>query len=318
MKKFLRNIFFGNIPVTEYSTVTVEGDIHERVYLDAGGAVKDISTIHWLLCLNPLVFGIWFVKKEDIVSPDDRKAYSMYFKDSEKEADTVAVLKLDYFDKIEEQDGTLLLLKLSDTSIHHINAIRTRLIFHKYYKKPEQDFKRLKSYAAAYSYPRRVRIISFKEGSWYNIFPMDLVGDIPLSRRYVFGLRHSNVTLARIIETKKMVVSEVPHQYKDVIYQLGKHHREPLSGASLPFGLIQSEIYDFPIPAFANSYKEIRILKTMNLGSHMLLWGEEINEKYISEPHGHLFHIHFLHYLHQKKKGLAYALANQNPPVTGK
>ena len=41
----------------------------------------------------------------------------------------------------------------------------------------------------------------------------------------------------------------------------------------------------------------------MNLGSHMLLWGEEINEKYLSEPHGHLFHIHFLHYLHQSKEG---------------
>ena len=57
---------------------------------------------------------------------------------------------------------------------------------------------------------------------------MDLVGDIPPSSRYVFGLRHTNVTLARIIEAKKLVVSEIPYEYKEIIYQLGKHHREPL------------------------------------------------------------------------------------------
>ena len=95
---------------------------------------------------------------------------------------------------------------------------------------------------------------------------------------------------------------------KTIIYQLGKHHREPLSETVLPFETIPSEIFGFPIPAWANRYKEIRIVSTMNLGSHMLLWGEEINEKYLSESHGHLFHIHFLHYLHQKSKGLDYRL----------
>ncbi len=307
MKKFLRNILVGDIPISEYSTVRVEGMINERVWLSVGGSLIDISTTHWLLCLNPVVFGIWFAK-DDIKHFDNQGEYRMYFKDSEKNAATVAVLKLDFFSKIGENDGTLFLLKLAEATIRHLNYIRTRLIFYRYYRKPEQDFRKLKSYSAAYSYPRRVRIISFKEGSWFNIFPMDLVGDIPHSRRYVFGLRHTNVTLARMIETKKMAVSEVPFEYKDVIYQLGKHHREPLSEGSLPFSILQSEIYDFPIPEWADSYKEIRIVDTMNLGSHMLLWGEEINEKILHVPRQHLFHIHFLHYLHQKRKGLHYPL----------
>jgi hypothetical protein len=202
----------------------------------------------------------------------------------------------------------LLLLKLTKTRIHHINFIKTRLLYYRHYKKKEQDLNKLRSYAAAYSYPRKVRLISFKEGDYYNIFPMDLVGDIPQTKRYVFGLRHSNVTLARIIETKKLAVSEVPFEYKDIIYQWGKHHSGPLSATIPPFGFIQSETFDFPIPAWANSYKEIRIINTMNLGSHMLLWGEEINEKFLNDPHGHLYHIHFLHYLHLKRKGLAYPL----------
>ena len=89
------------------------------------------------------------------------------------------------------------------------------LLYYKYYKKPEQDYKKLKSYSAAYSYPRRVRVVSFREADWFNIFPMDLVGDIPSSTRYVFGLRHTNVTLGRIMETKKICVSEIPYEYKD-------------------------------------------------------------------------------------------------------
>ena len=187
-------------------------------------------------------------------------------------------------------------------------CIKSLLLYYKYYKKPEQDYKKLKSYSAAYSYPRRVRLVSFREAEWFNIFPMDLVGDIPSSTRYVFGLRHSNVTLGRIMEAKKICVSEIPYEYKDIVYQLGKHHREPLSESVLPFEIVTSEIFGFPVPVWANRYKEIRIVSTMNLGSHMLLWGEEINEKYLSEPHGHLFHIHFLHYIHQRAIGLDYRI----------
>lgn len=306
MKKFIRDKLFGDVPVTEYCKVTVDGEIQERVFLNTGNKGFDVSATHWLLCLDPVVFGIWFERKHEIISFNRSVEYSMHFMDSSVHAGTVAVLKLDLLNAIEEQDGTLVLLRLRDASMHHISFIKTRLIYLKYYKKPEQNFYKLKSYAAAYSYPRRVRLVSFKEGEWYNIFPMDLVGDIPSSRRYVFGLRHSNVTLGRIIETKKLSVAEVPYEYKDIIYQLGKHHREPLSESVSPFEIVPSEFFGFPIPVWANSYKEIHIVSTMNLGSHMLIWGEEVNEKYLNEPHGYLFHIHFLHYLHQKKRGLIY------------
>ena len=77
------------------------------------------------------------------------------------------------------------------------------------------------------------------------------------------------------------MVSEVPFDYKEIIYQLGKHHRKPLSETRVPFGMIQSEIFGFPLPEWVNSYKEIRIADHLNLGSHMLLWGEVLNEKYL-------------------------------------
>ena len=117
----------------------------------------------------------------------------------------------------------MLLLKLKSSKIYHANWITTHLLYSRYYKKPSLSFDKLKSFVAAYSYPRKVRIISFKEDDYFNIFPMDLVGDISQNNYYVFGLRHTNITLSKIIETKEIVVSEVPFEYKDTIYSLGKH-----------------------------------------------------------------------------------------------
>ena len=308
MKKAIRKILFGDTPVSEYVTLTVKDRINEKVFIETGSGCFDMSAAHWLLCLDPVVFGFWVTTKEDIIAFEKKRGYKMYFKDSESENKTIAVATLEYFDKIEETDGILFLLKQIKTTIQHINFFKTRILFHWYYKKPGQNFIQLKSYAAAYSYPRRVRVISFKEGDYYNIFPMDLVGDIQPGKHYVFGLRHTNVTLARIIATKKIVVAEVPFEYKDIIYKLGKHHTGAPLVAELGFDIIQSERFNFPVPAWANSYKEIAIVKTINLGSHMLLWGEEVNEIKCTEATGHLYHIHFLHYLHQKSRGLAYTI----------
>jgi hypothetical protein len=139
---------------------------------------------------------------------------------------------------------------------------------------------------------------------------MDLQGEMPGTNKYVFGLRHTNITLSRIIDTKKLVVSECSSENKDAIYELGKHHGStPPSIDSLPFTLKPTHHYGFYVPGWVDGYKEIRILKTMNLGSHMLLWGESDDIHGLPDPSGHLFHIHFLLYLLQRKTGHDYPLA---------
>jgi hypothetical protein len=308
MKGLIRNILFGDTPVSEYCTITVEGEIREKVYFITEKDSRDVSQMHWLLCLNPIVFGIWYNRSKGLIPPGKDSFCELRFTDGSDKSQTLALADLVVRDSIEAADGKLVLVELRKTSIHHVSFIKSLLLYYKYYKKPEQNYDKLKAYSTAYSFPRRVRVVSFREGDWFNIFPMDLVGDIPSGKNYVFGLRHSNVTLNRIIEKGKICVSEVPYDYKKVIYQLGKHHKEALSEGGLSFKINTSEAFGFPIPEWACRYKEIRILKNMNLGSHMLLWGEEFNEKYIRESKGHLYHIHFLHYLHLKEKGLQYPL----------
>ena len=314
MKGFLRKILLGDTDITEYSTITIKGEIKERVFLEADQFIANVSSNHWVLCLEPIVFGIWLEKGNEI-APGKSDKFRLYFTHSsvgnarEAKQNAVAISTLDYFDKIDDAGGTLYLLRVKSSKIRHVNALKILILFLKYYKKPKLSFEKYKSLVAAYSYPRRVRIVSFLQENYFNIFPMDLMGVVPGAGRQVFGLRHTNVTLSKIVEAKRLVVSEVPYMYKEIIYELGKHHgSNPPSKESLPFEISQTENFGFPFPQWANSYKEIEILQTKNLGSHMLLWGKILNEKELSAPAENLYHIHFLLFYHQKLKGSAYPL----------
>ena len=106
---------------------------------------------------------------------------------------------------------------------------------------------------------------------------------------------------------ESIMEKDMAFDHKEIIYQLGKHHSGgPPSIESLPFNVVQTEQFDFYIPDWAQSYKEIQIIKTIDLGSHMLLWGEVVNEKEITPPTKNLFHIHFLESIYLNKNGINY------------
>lgn len=315
MKSFIRKILFGKTPISEYSKITVPADIYEKVYLEVGKRTIDISKNQWLLCIDPVIFGVWLRKEEFEPNLAKEIEYRIYFTGPSNNLDktrkkAVALLTLTLCDCIQEDNGILLLLKVKKSKIHHLGFIKTYLLFSRYYKKNGLTFSKFKSFTAAYSYPRQIRVVSFRQDDYYNIFPMDLIGEIEQCGKYVFGLRHTNLSLEGIIKTGKLAISEVPFQYKDIIYQLGQHHSsKPPPLDSLPFEVIKSKNFEFYIPAWAENYKEITILKTRNLGSHMLLWGELKEISRVNSPANHLFLIHFLHYRMQTKKGLGYPLA---------
>jgi hypothetical protein len=314
MKSLVRKWLMGSTTFSDYSKLSVTGELPEKVSLEINGEMIDVSRNHWLLCIEPIVFGLWLEKKIPEERQLARLAYHMHFYSSKNFAhsgrNAEAKLMLDFVDCIEEENGRLILLRLKKSSIHHLSLIKRHLIFFRYYKRDGFTFAKFKSFVSAYSYPRRIRVVSFRNNEYYNIFPMDLLGDINYGNRYVFGLRHTNLALSKIIDSGKIVVSEVPAAYKDAIYQLGKHHSSiPPSLDSLSFDVVCSKNFEFYIPAWAESYKEVKILKTINMGSHMLLWGELVDETVLQAGSERLYLAHFLHYLHQKNRGLHYNLA---------
>jgi hypothetical protein len=302
----------GEKVIREFSTIGIQDEVREKVYLSTDERLLDVTARQWLLGLDPRVFGIWLQDKvqTDIIRRSGK--FTMYFmgaaplRESDLKRNALAVVELEMLDSIEEPEGILFLMKVVHSHIHHINRLKARLLYQKFYKKPGVDFERLKAVAAAYSYPRRVRIISFRDSPEYNyIFPMDLLGDIRPCGRYLLGMRHSNQVLQKIVDIRKIIVSEVPAGYKTAIYKLGRNHSAaPPPVGEYPFKVVETKEFGWYIPEWAESYKEIRIDRTVDLGSHMLLWGKWSENHVLKPDTPHLHHIHFLHFLYLKNKGL--------------
>jgi len=302
-------MLMGDTVFSEYSKITVPDDIQEAAFLDIGGSWLDVSRDHWLLCIEPIVFGVWIRKDQLSLQPDRGMPCRLYFGGGSGEdrkrfiLEAEVALTLELTDRIGEEGGVLFLFRLRKSRLHHFAFIKIFLLFFRYYRRGGLSFDRFKAFVAAYNYPRRVRLISFREENYFNIFPMDLLGEIAGTNRYVFGLRHSNTSLPKILKAGKILVSEVADVHKDIVYQLGKHHSgHPPSLEELPFGVLRSKNFDFYVPSLVESYKEVRIVRTMNLGSHMLLWGEIVGEQVFTEPGNHLYLVHFLHFLYQKDR----------------
>lgn len=305
MKNFLKKIVYKGIRITEYTSITIDDTILEKVFLKTNDSIIDVSQDHWALCLQPIIFGIWLNKHTDFPLSSNNN-YKLFFEETDAQK-KLAEIQLSFFDSIVEQDGTLLLVKAEKCKLFHVSFLETLFLYAAYYRKPGFSFKKFSSYVSAFSYPRKVRIVSFQKEDYYNIFPMDFVGNIRGTNRYVFGLRHSNLALSEIIKTKKLAVSEVPFIYKEAIYKLGSYHSSsPPPLEQLPFKTTVSRDFGFPVPEWAESYNEIRISQTVNLGSHMLLWGESQHEEIKNNGTGNLYHIHFLLSLFRQRKGADY------------
>jgi hypothetical protein len=307
----------GETMIRDFVTVGADDRVREKVYLSADGCVWDVSGSQWLLGLDPRMIGIW-VPGDGGVSEDlgGRISYTLYVHAETPKGDVthhpLGAMKLGYADRIIENNGTLFLFRVLSTVIHQVDPLRARLLYQKFYKKPGVTFERLKAVVAAYTYPRRVRIISFRFDDRNNyIFPMDLLADIRAAGRYLLGMRHSNQVLQRIMEVRQIVVAEAPAAYKKQIYQLGRNHSaSPPPLDQLPFGVVATRKWGYCLPEWVESYKEIRIGKTLDLGSHMLLCGEWSEDVILRPPTPHLHHIHFLYYLHQKRGKLPYPIVS--------
>lgn len=306
--KWYGKLLTGERVIRDFVTVGADDRLREKAYLVADGRIWDVSGNQWLLGLDPRIIGIW-VGAEDL---GGRMAYTMYVHAETPEGSVtegaLGEMALEYSDRIVHSDGILFLFRIRATVIRHIRSWRAWLLYRKFYRKPGVTYERLKAVASAYTYPRRVRIISFSfDANIHYIFPMDLLADIRTARRYLLGMRHSNQVLQKIMEVKQIVVAEAPAEFKPLIYQLGRNHSaSPPPIDQLPFGVVATREFGYYLPDWVESYKEIRLDKTLDLGSHMLLCGEWAEEVVLRPATRQLHHIHFLYYLHQKGGQLPY------------
>ncbi|MBS1527366.1 MAG: hypothetical protein JST19_17060 [Bacteroidetes bacterium] len=289
VRKFL---FRDQIIRTFYITRLADSQVEEKVLLKQKKQQIDITLRHSMICLDPFCVAAWLTKDElGLVEPNEVNI--RFVKDNKLNA----VIKLKIIATAPTENGALLLYHVKGAKNYQLSALHRLVLFRYFLRSKKNTYYHRKVVSALYSYPRKIIIVSYQDDNYYNIFPMDIQGYIRDENLYILGLRTTNVTLDRILEAKKVVICDTDAVDIETVYNLGKHSSSaPTPKEKLPFGTTPSELFGFPVPDFAGSYKEVEIISNRKMGYHMLMVGKVVNAKEVKTERSSLYHVGFLQF----------------------
>ncbi|TAN01840.1 MAG: hypothetical protein EPN39_01200 [Chitinophagaceae bacterium] len=311
MKSFINPIIrkwaFRGIHSQDFFAVHIlSGSLEESVWFRAGKEEIDISRCHSVACERPFCIAVCLpALYAGLMS---RGGAQVYIK---KRDGPCAKLVLKQMWMKEVSNHIIVLYEINSVVCYQLSRLRQLLLLRYFLRNKRKTFKEGQIYGALYSYPRRVIVVSYKEGNYYNIFPMDFQCQVEGSDIYMFGLRTSNITVEKIIHTGRLVVSDTDAVDIKTIYDLGRHHSiaPPLMN-SLAFNTSDSEDLKFPVPSFSSGYKEIELIDHYQVGSHWLLIGRVFNSKQKKLSCSPLYHVHFFEFIKSNYKVQDYDQAN--------
>jgi flavin reductase (DIM6/NTAB) family NADH-FMN oxidoreductase RutF len=144
----------------------------------------------------------------------------------------------------------------------------------------------------AYSVPRLISIITVRDGTTMNMFPTDLHGALG-EKFYAGSLRLGGSANAQIDKYNQVAISEVEPSFYKQAYLLGKNHmRELQSESGFPLARTRTKHLNFPLPAAAVSYRELKKIDSLDIGIHRIHLYEIIHRQVLLQDKPFLSHIH--------------------------
>jgi flavin reductase (DIM6/NTAB) family NADH-FMN oxidoreductase RutF len=141
-----------------------------------------------------------------------------------------------------------------------------------------------------YICPRPVVLVSVEHEGLGNMFPMDLIGPTD-SPWYTMALRSTSPAVKLMQESRRMALASIPASYKDVAYELGKHHKlKRIDWSTLPFTTIRSPLFGLPVVEAALRIREVRVREFHEVGSHVLFVTSIDRETIREQSEPQLFH----------------------------
>ena len=278
-------------------------EIKEKVFIKNNGGDMDITGRHSMTCLDPFSMAVWVTPME--LASFNPSEIQVIVKRQNK---TRSALRLTLAAQIDEHNTIILIYRLQHSRSYQGNRLFRFITLAWFLKNATSTYKERRSIAAFYAYPRKVIVISYRNEDYFNMFPMDIQGHVSESNLYLLGLRHSNITLEKILLTKKLVIADSSRADIKTIYSLGRHFsKAPPKPEELPFVTSESSLFKFPVPGFSSAYKEVEIIKHINLGYHMLLIGKIVNAVQLREDDVSLYHIHFFEFAGSGYKSISNA-----------
>ncbi len=159
----------------------------------------------------------------------------------------------------------------------------------------------------AYLCPRPVVLVSVDAPGHPNIFPMDLIGPLERSGLFSLALRSTSVSVPVMREVRRVALSSIPAPMKAAVYQLAKHHKQPLQEwDALPFPVRPSREFGIPAVAAALRIQELTIVHSQEVGSHTLFLCRIASDECLAEG-VQLHHTAGFHQACRRRQGTPFA-----------
>jgi flavin reductase (DIM6/NTAB) family NADH-FMN oxidoreductase RutF len=297
--------------IPEYAVVGLkEPQEHIRVELHGLGDPQDITFNHMMVAMRPFTISIGSRGDQNLENVRSARL-SLEFIDVREKPQTIGRIHLKSASAVELPRARLNLFNATG----HWNgclpwpALRLYYIRRAYvnrrFRNPfnfQMSLGDLHSLYVFYICPRPVVLVSVVDGPRNNIFPMDLIGTIR-EDYFLMALRTTSPAVELMEHSRQMALSSIPAGYKDIAYELGKHHRkESIDLSALPFETTKSPMYGLPMPKTALAVREVHVEETHIVGSHMLFVTTTRHcASYSDTPR--MFHIHGTYHQYLRLRG---------------
>ncbi len=283
--------------ITEFIPVGLKGtEIAGKVRSEMG---TDLSLRVMVMCLEPLLFGIWVPDRDTVPS-------QIMLDGNGKVKASVSGVAENY---LEVRNGFFCFWKPQRTQITGLSLKQSIVELPRIFRQSRKSkfrfsYDEVKHLTAGYFCPRRIYVVVVEHEAYLNIFPMDLHMHHPESDDYAFSLQVTNLATREIKKAKRVLVCELASESLKTAYDLGKNHgRTRLEKDELAFTFEKSHKYGLLLPDFAVGYKEVSIEQDVDLSSHTIFLGRVEFQKAVTNEQAQPYHVHRFCFPYQNRKG---------------
>ncbi len=320
MKQLLKRLVFGTRQISQWRAVGIEGPPRLfRIWLEDEASSSDVTETSSVAALRPVTLAI---RARDRVSgsPLEKRRFVLRVRPARGDApDTgdssgtregdvrriaaerswVGEIGLRF---LRDVDTDVASLSLFTVAGHHNRSLppadylrfRLRQRWDIFRDKTPYNFRMIPSELFAlyvfYYVPRPVYLVSVAFEGATNIFPMDLVGRMG-GDLFLLALRSTSPAIRLMKGSKRLALTAVPFDEKDIAYKLGTHHKKvTIDWDALPFRAIPSPAFGLKVPATALGIREVEVVATDQVATHVLFVTRIVREE-AWRPGRQLFHI---------------------------
>lgn len=243
-------------------------DEQVQVFIHDGVRRYDITGFHALISLKPFAIAV----NAMAVPLLQKENATLQIVEEEK---TLGTLRLRSSGMERPDDIPLLIFEaaLTNHPVIYCQRVWNRLLLglKNYTNKQSQNFvvppKELLKLFVFSLKPRPVYLVSLQHEKGYDIFPVDIAGNIS-ETHCLFSVRSSSAAIPHMLQTKKICAAAVPFDHRQAAYRLGRFH----PGSVVPEGdrlpTVLSEEWKIPVAAFAVQIQELLLEYSFIKGAH--------------------------------------------------